>query len=198
MHDADPLKRKLACAAARYVAGAYEYSGSILPEEFSKLMLTDEYLGSCRSLDDVPKSQQVADKGNIAVAFRGAQLYLSSNMSVRFNLNSDFTGSVTIAGKTYNVTAGKAGDLDYIQVAIEVCDFYRGALEITGLSDSSEEIVGKYSLLSYIKGVENVDPELSEMLAALYAYCYEADVYYNGGVIPPYIDHTPPIDAELR
>ena len=42
------------------------------------------------------------------------------------------------------------------------------------------------------------DSDLSELLVALYAYCYEAAVYTEGGVIPPYIEGTPAVDVTYR
>lgn len=54
------------------------------------------------------------------------------------------------------------------------------------------------SLATYVSSYSEDDGALYNMLVSFYAYCYEANVYMNRGVIPPYIESLPPIDVNYR
>ena len=194
----DPLARKLSAAAMAYVAKAYAYRSCELPESFSELLVSEKYSSELRGMNEIPTVLDFGRLGNISAAFCGVQLYLSSNISFRFNLRSDFTGTITVSGVTYSVTNGRVGELAYIEVSPDAPLWYSASVAITGSAESGAAISGEYSLLDYATSTAAEDPSLSELLAALYAYCYEAGVYTDGGVIPPYIEGTPAVDVTYR
>ena len=188
----DPLGRRLSAAAMNYVKEAYEYSDCALPEDFEELLLTEKYTRELRSTDEIPTVLTGGRLGNIANAFSGAQLYLSSNISFRFNLRESFSGTVVISGHTYSVVNGKVGALGYIEVSPDAALWYSSAVVIGG------DVSGEYSLMDYAGSSVASSGELSELLVALYRYCYEATVYTEGGVLPPYIEGTPAVDVTYR
>ncbi len=195
--DNDPLVRKITASAISYISYAYEYTDTALPEEFAALLNSDAFKSALRASSEIPAPQGECNRGNIGLAFGGAQLYLSSDVSVRFNLRSDFTGTLSVNGKNYEVNEGKANGIGYIDVVLTPFDLYRDNIEISGSSDTAS-VSGEYSLSEYFMSMGNENGELRDMLLALWGYCYEAFVYDNGGVLPPYIDHIPPVDVELK
>lgn len=193
----DTLVRKLGAAALSYVKAAYEYSLSSFSAKALELFESEDYLINVRPDKEIVDVDDV-DRGNIGVAFTSAQLYLSSDLYMRFNLRSDFSGTLSILDKEYSVIEGKVGECTYIEIPIGALELYMDVISITGLGADNTVIAGEYSLVSYVNSMSGTDDLLTELLDSLFAYCYEAFVTYNGGVLPPYIDHTPPIDAELR
>ena len=197
LSDEDILVRKLAASALTYIKAAYEYSSTYVSAEVLEIFESEEYLSNVRPGADVIGRDDV-DRGNIAIAFTGAQLYLSDDVSLRLNLRGDFTGTLSVMDSVYNVTDGKVGECTYIEVPLGAVSLYMDEIVITGEKNDGTIISGEYSLTSYVNAMKDSDELLSSLLDSLFAYCYEAYVTYNGGVLPPYIDHTPPIDAELR
>ncbi len=193
LNSDDTLTAKLSAAAVRYVAAAYEYSGCPLPKELCEVLGSEEYQSRLRDLSEVIVKHTEADLGNISEVFTGAQLYLSSTLSVRFNIRSGYTGKVTVAGVEYDITDGKSGELTYVQVTPTAYDLYKNKIGIVGAG-----ISGEYSLDSYISHLADSDEKLSLMLEALRAFCYEAYVFDIGGVVPPYVEHTPTVDVNHR
>ena len=196
LSDEDPLNRKLAAAAVNYIASAYEYYTAVLPEDAKVLLESDAYLDSLRDSAELPEDGVKTELGNLSLAFKSAQLYLSSDLYVRFNLNETFSGTLNLDGTVYTVDEGLCDGKSYIQLKLTAHALYGKAIEISGTASDGTAIAGKYSLMGYVAYFADEDA-LSAMLDAFYAYCYEAFVYDNGGVLPPYIDHTPPLDAEL-
>jgi hypothetical protein len=196
LSDNDPLVRKLAAASLSYIKAAYEYSLSYIGNDAKALFESENYLINVRTEKEIVALPDV-DRGNIGVAFTGAQLYLSNDLAIRFNLRSDFTGTLNILGAEYSVIDGKVGEFAYIEISLSALELYKDVIEITGTT-GDVAIAGEYSLTSYVNAMTGNDDALNVLLDSLFAYCYEAFVTYNGGVLPPYIDHTPPIDAEFR
>ena len=194
----DTLVRKLAASVLRYVSAAYGYTGSTAPAELLELLASREYLNAIRSLEDIPERQTAAEKGNISLAFSTAQLYLSDTVSVRLNLKDSFSGSLSILDRTYTVEQGIADGKDHILVTLTPYELYRKSLEISGTSADGTAVAGEYSLSEYIAAAAGNDAMLDAMLASLFGYCYEAFVSSNGGVLPPYIEHTPAVDVDHR
>ena len=197
LSDDDPLVRKLGAAALTYVKAGYEYTSSVLSIKARELLASEDYLLNVRPGKDVIDRDDV-DRGNIAVAFRGAQLYLSSDLALRLNIKEGFTGDINVLGTSYSVVDGKVGECTYIEISLGALELYMDVISITGTAEDGTAISGEYSLMSYVNAMENKDEALTLLLDSLFAYCYEAYVTYNGGVLPPYFDHTPPVDAELR
>lgn len=194
---ADPLTRKLAASAVTYIASAYEYSMAVLPEKFAELLLSDEYANNLRASSEIPLIVDKSERGNIALAISTAQLSLSDTLAVRFNLSESFSGNLTIGDDTFVVENGKVGEVGYVQVSVSAYELHRMEISISGQAQNGTSVNGEYCLAAYANAVKDNAP-LYNMLQSLFSYCYEAFVYSNGGVLPPYIDHTPPIDAELR
>ena len=192
----DPLVRKLCAAAMHYVESAYVYTGSVMPNAFVELLDSSAYNNALRVADELPELKNNTSLGNLSVAFSGAQLYLSSEFKVRFNLKSDFTGTLNVNGTEYTVANGKVGDAAYIDVAFSTLDLYIGEVTVSG-SYAGGTVEGSYGLSDYVRSQAN-SGALADMLASLYALSYEAFVFNNGGVLPPYIDHIPPVDVELQ
>ncbi len=92
----DVLDLKLTAAAMSYIAAAYEYDAAHLPEAFANLLESDAYIANIRQSDEIPAAYEESDLGNIGVAFTGAQLHLSSTLSVRFNLKDSFNGTLNV------------------------------------------------------------------------------------------------------
>ena len=101
-------------------------------------------------------------------------------------------------GESLVVENGKVGDVTYITVTPSLYEIYKDTIEIRGTSADGTAILGEYSLTQYIRAAGDANAPLAEMLNALYAGCYEAFVTYNGGVVPPYVEHTPTVDVEHR
>lgn len=189
----DVLAAKLSAAAIRYITAVYVYSDTYIPTALSELLTSTEYLSAVRDLSEVIVRSSEDKEGNISEVFTSAQLYLSSGLSVRFNIKSGYTGDVTVMDTKYSITDGKVGELTYVSVPLGAVDMYRERITVKG-----DGILGEYSLDSYILALSNTDPELADVLYALRAFCYEAYVYDVGGVIPPYIPDTPTVDVEHR
>lgn len=196
--NTDTLVRKLSASAMRYVAAAYSYVEKVIPADFAELLASDAYISNVRDAADVPERNAAPELGNISLAFSTAQLYLSGSVGVRFNLRADFSGEITVMGETYTVENGMVNGNTHVTVTPSLYEIYKDAIKISGSSSGGTAILGEYSLSQYISDAGNDDPRLAEMLNALYASCYEAFVNYNGGVIPPYIEHTPVVDVEHR
>ena len=190
----DVLSAKLSAAALRYIFTAYEYTDSYVSEKFEAILSSEKYLSLLRDRSEIAERHSEMDIGNISEVFTGAQLYLSSSLYMKFNIREGYTGDITVADTGYTVTDGRVGESDCILVPFSAYGFYRSGISISG----DGGIYGEYSLASYIGSLGGKDDELSLMLEALYSFCYEAHVYDAGGVIPPYIEHTPTVDVEHR
>lgn len=189
----DVNERCAAASAIRYISSVYQYTGATLPADFTTILTSESYISALREYKDVPVTNASVDKGNISLAFTGAQLYLSSCVDLRLNLKDTFSGTLVVAGKTYTVTDGKVGELDYITVSMSASELYSSAIAISGTAADSTEISGKYSLSAYVNKLSGDTTDLGNMLKSLYAWCYEASVLGNGGILPPtYIDTLPP------
>ncbi len=198
LSDRDPLMKKLAASAINYIASVYEYKDCELTEDFAALLADDRYLDALRPTDELPKAVSETDIGNLGVAFTGAQLYLSSDLYLRFNLRESFSGTVNLDGSYYTVTDGKVGNTSYVQIRLEAQDFYSEIVTVGGTSLDGTVISGSYSLIDYVNAHSAADQALRDFILAFFCYCYEANVYKNDGVVPPVNDHTPPLDVELR
>ena len=193
----DPLNRKLAAAAVNYVSYMYEYAMAVKPENLKAILASDLYNASLRSDDELPDYSEGADLGNIGTAFESAQLYLSSDLSIRFNIKAGFNGILNVDGTAYDIVNGTFEGNTYIQLTVSAYTLFSGKIEFSGAASDGTAISGSYSINNYTALFGEGEGALSAMLDAFYAYCYEAFVYDNGGVLPPYVDHTPPLDAEL-
>ena len=131
----------------------------------------------------------------MGVAFRSAQLYLSSELYLVLNIKDDFTGRVVIGEYEYDVISGVVGEDDSIRIEVSPFDFYNASIEIT-VTSLGETVKCKYSLHDYRTSVS--DDTVQDLLEALYVYCYEASVYINGGVIPPFIDTMPSVGVVIK
>ena len=198
LSDSDPLVKKLAAAAINYVSSAYTYGKCETTDEFEALLSDDRYLDTLRPAEELPAVVSKSDIGNLSVAFTGAQLYLSSDLYLRFNLRESFSGTLALDGNYYTVTDGKVGNVAYIQVKLEAQNFYEEVINVSGSSLDGTAVSGSYSLLDYVNAHATAESSVTEFLTAFYRYCYEANVYQNNGVVPPVNDHTPPLDVELR
>ena len=193
----DVLDLKLTAAAMSYIEAAYAYDSVKLPEAFVTLLDSDAYAENKRATDEIPASYEESDLGNISVAFTGAQLHLSSTLSVRFNLKESFSGTLNVGDSEYVVEAGRIGELTYIDYVLSPRDLYANKIEING-EGTDVAIAGEYSFGDYLASYGTGDTALADMLSALYAYCYEAFVYSNHGVIPPIVDNSPIVDVTYR
>lgn len=206
LDETDPLDKKLAAAAINYVNSAYEYCDLPVTDEFSALLSDDRYLDVLRPVDELPRTVEESDMGNISVAFTGAQLYMSSDLYLRFNLREDFTGTVLLGGQYYTVTDGtyyltedtRRVEFSYILVQLDAYSFFGESVDVSGNSLDGTVISGEYGLIDYVNATKLMDNSAFDLIFAFYRYCYEANVYESNGVIPPVNDHTPPLDVEWR
>ena len=185
---------KLTVSAMNYIEAVYKYYNVRIPNEFKALTATEKYASNLRTF---APTHQTADLGNIKDAFTGAQLYLSSDLAVRFNIRDGFSGTLTVDGTEYTVTDGKADGKTYIECKVDPRSLYQNKIKITGTS-ALGEISGVYSLHTYISNVGQNSSDLLKMLSALNIYCYETYIYYNQGEINPFIGSSPMVDVEYK
>lgn len=195
MESEDPLVARLSATALRYVFAAYRYSGSVLPTEALQLEEGGLYKSLLRDVDQIPN---LTDNGvsYMDVAFKSAQLYLSTDVYLVLNIKDGFNGTVEVGDYKYTVTDGKVGDDSRIKVRADLSMLYESSFELVLTPDSGEMVIAEYSLYDYLSSATQND--VADLIEALYAYCYEASVYKNGGVIPPFIDTMPSVGVVIK
>ena len=120
------------------------------------------------------------DLGTATDAIESAQLDLGSDMKIRFNLKSSYSGTLTVMDRSYAVTDGKVGELTYVEIAMPAHELFDTKVTVTG-----EGISGSYSLLQYVNSsaVKDGSDNLKALIGAFYTYCKSASDYYNAAHI---------------
>ena len=147
----------------------------------------------------MPADATTTDKGNANVAIRGSQLDLGSQMKFVFNIKENYTGTLVIDGRTYNVEGGLVGGKSYVTVQMRAYDMFDSEkyIAISGVSSDGTEFEGSYALRAYIEGKAG-DTTLTALLEALYTYCAEAYANkYGVEVERPENGDTPVFDADV-
>ncbi len=151
---------QLVLSAVKYIQAAYEYCGKAVPEFDSN------------GVSIVPQDTTAEAVTSLTAAVRSVQLNLKESAYIRFNLKSEYTGTLKINGVSYNVKAGLVGELDYVEVKIRA----------SALTDSiiveADGVPVKYDLKNY-RNSEKVlaDENLGNLVDALYTYGYYAKQY---------------------
>ena len=143
--------KELISAAMAYVQQAYIVTGAAAPE-----------------FEGVTVKARENDKTTVEYltsAISGAQLNLDSGFRFRFNLKSDYTGTLVIGNSSFEVSEGKVGELTYVEVNLRA---YQLADEFS-VTAGGESVT--YSLAAYAKSVND------DLVNALYTYCVIAGEY---------------------
>ena len=153
---------KLVSAVMNYVKAAYEYVGKTAPE-FEGVTYTAPTVTTPDSFSHL--------------AIKGVQLSLDTEIGVRFNLNSAYTGALTVDGATYQIVGGKLDgtNVDYVVANVRAYEFADKGIEVSDTSDSAVYTLAHY--VTYAKGENNAN--LEALVTALYEYSYYANEYKN-------------------
>ena len=192
----DPLLARLCAAVMRYIGAAYEYTDNVLTDAFVELTKSDLYLGLLREVDKVPLLTGDGSE-NMSYAFRSASLYLSSEVYLVLNIKEGFNGNITVGGSEYAIIDGRFLGNTYIKYEISPNEMYESEIRITCISSLGETVHSVYSLFDYMSAMPD-NTEAERLIEALYLYCYEASVFMNGGVIPPFIDTMPSVGVVIK
>ena len=144
--------KELITAAMNYANAAYAAS-SKAAFEFSGV-----------ALPTVENTNATVESINAAIS--GAQLDLGSGFKFRFNLKSDFNGTLAIGENSWEVVDGKFGELTYVEVDLRAYEL----ADALAISIDGGEVV-YYGIGNYAKAVNN------DLVNALYTYCQIAKSY---------------------
>ena len=144
--------KELITAAMNYANAAYAAS-SKAAFEFSGV-----------ALPTVENTNATVESINAAIS--GAQLDLGSGFKFRFNLKSDFNGTLAIGENSWEVVDGKFGELTYVEVDLRAYEL----ADALAISIDGGEVV-YYGIGNYAKAVNN------DLVNALYTYCQIAKTY---------------------
>ena len=149
----------LVSAAINYVQQAYWYT----EKGYVDFIYADNFMPVENNADAIE---------TIGNAISGVQLDLATGYKLRFNLNSAYTGTLTVGDATYEVVQGKVGELAYVEANLR-------AYELAGdvvITDATGNYT--YSLANYAKSDVVVnDYNLSELANALYTFASYAAAY---------------------
>ena len=175
--DYSTVIKRLAVSCADYIAAAYVYEGKVSPE-LTALLESATYLANKPQV--FTPGNVTTDLGALDTAISGVQLDLGSEMKIRFNFNSAYSGTLTVMDKTYEVAGGKVGEFDYVEVTMPAHELYDTVIVIT-----ADGACGTYSLTQYVtsKVVTEGTEALKNLISAFYTYCGMADTYYNAANI---------------
>ena len=189
----------LAASVISYIDAAYSYAGREKPESLTDIMATGIYRAN--TPEPMPYAESTRDTGNIGIALRGAQLDLSASLKFRFNLQTDFTGTLNIGGRSYDVVNGYTEGLDYVLFEMRAYDMFDAEkyITISGVKTSDgKEFSGTYDLREYIENTDLSEEKLSNLISTLYTYCTEAySMKYGIPEERPDNGDTPQIDAGI-
>ena len=125
--------------------------------------------------------RQAVDMSAVSDALENAQLNLETAPKFRFNLNSAYTGTVTVSytassgetvAKAFDVVNGICNGNSYIEIGFKAY-YLTDTITITTANGSAEYSLANYY---YYSAVEAGSP-LANLLNALYAYCETARLY---------------------
>ena len=188
--DSDSERSKVLLAAiVRYIDSAYTYFGKTEgTDSIAELMALTEDINV--PSPDFNALTPVNTTANVNYAFSEVTLALEATPKVRFKLASDFSGAVTVAGKSYDVTDGLADGLDYIDVSLSA----KNIMSTVTCKVGSD--VGQFNTVSYynyLKSAAAANPDAAAaipVVEALFTYgiaageyvdhVYSTDWSYNG------------------
>ena len=152
---------KLVSAVMNYVKAAYEYVGKTAPE----------FEGVTYTAPTVTTPDAFSHS-----AIKGVQLSLDTEIGVRFNLNSAYTGTLTVDGATYQIVNGKLDgtEVGYVVANVRAYEFADKGIEVSDASDSAV-----YTLAHYVSYAKSEGGALETLIGALYEYSYYANDYKN-------------------
>ena len=166
--------KQLAVSATEYIAAAYAYANRS-SDDLTALRASELYIVNLPELWEALADD--TDMTPAEGAISGVQLNLGADMKMRFNLKSTYSGTLVIAGVTYEVIGGVAAGHDYVELALPAHTMYDSVIEI-----SVDGTPATYSLASYAYATAengNLTETERALVSALYSYCYYADVYEN-------------------
>ena len=176
--------KQLVAATMNYINSAYIYAYSIDEEAPEVPAVLTELLGSADYLKYATDKSVVLDGGcdigNAEIAIHSAQLDLASELKFRFNLASDFTGTLVINDKEYTVINGidSATGRTYINLGMRAYALYQDDIFISGVSADGEQFHGMYCFATYVNSIkDNCSKETLALMDALGAYVFTAYEY---------------------
>ena len=150
--------KQLITAAMEYVKAAYAYANK-------------------GAVDFTGVTTPAAENNATAVetlgaAISGAQLDLSTGFKLRFNLNPEYDGALTVGDTSVEVVKGKIGEINYVEVDLRAYEL-AGDVVIVDITGTYT-----YSVANYAKSdVVNANAQLKALADALYTYATYAASY---------------------
>ncbi|MBR5449380.1 MAG: hypothetical protein IKV43_05250 [Clostridia bacterium] len=172
----------LAAAVADYIDKAYIYAGRQSDVAYAELLA----LAETYNLEMAVRNPvgEVYDMSAVSGAVSSARFVLDSDLTVRFELNSGYTGRLRIGyyregelcRTEINIVNGRYQGREYIDLTIDAADLCR---EISfAISDGKGGYLeGGYSLYTYVDAMKGKDARLDALLRSLYSYSVAADAY---------------------
>jgi len=176
------FEKELLATAIQYVAAAYVYANELdaecddMPEALAELIVSESFLANLPENESIESTITTA---SLKDAIYSAQLKLAARLLFRFNLKSDFTGSITVEGMPYEVVNGVTTEGNsYIEIGVDSYLLYNDEIEISGTSASGVSFEGAYSLPAYVKKVQELhsNNNLDNLLVSLYSYSKSAEI----------------------
>lgn len=164
--------KRLACATAEYIAAAYAYAGTD-NAELAALRKQAVYIANIPAVKEA--TSEGLTLGAASAAISTVQLDLGATMKLRLNLNPSYTGSLKVMDTEYIVTAGKVGELTYVDLTLTAYEMYSERITVTVGQEG-----GSFTLADYAASIsENTALPLTDraLVAAFFNYCAYADEY---------------------
>ena len=164
----------LAVKLLKYIQSAQYYFNSSIGFEQEKI---DALINQYKEYDRVFSGlkNESTNSGLIKNAIRSACFNLSASVKIRFYLNSEYTGQLSISfnGNTtvYNVTSGMVDNQNYIEVTMPAHQINEQLILSDGVNSAS------YGLYAYATAMNNTDYKLQQMLICLSEYSTVAKLY---------------------
>ncbi len=179
-NDTNEAKRMM-INVVKYIDAAYVYCGKNIGEtvsEYNEAFTLYTTYKKYATVSVVDRQEAVTSGVNDAI--RGAQLNLKAAPRFRFNLVSDYTGTVTLtytagdgtrATQTFEVVNGSCKGNTYIEISLKA--YYM----IDDVEIATAKGNATYNLANYYYFEANENGALTNLLNALYAYCETAKLY---------------------
>ncbi|MBQ3015577.1 MAG: hypothetical protein IJD79_02220 [Clostridia bacterium] len=178
--DAAARSKTIIAATVRYIDSAYTYFGKTDGKDAiaELLTLTADVSVPSLSFDALTAVNTMASVSN---AVSEATLALESSPTVRFILNPEFSGEITVGGENYTVSGGMCDNLSYIDVPLSAKNIMSAVTVKVGAD------VGKFNTVSYYNYLKSVSASDADAAAAVPVV--EA-LFTYGACAGEYVDHV--------
>ena len=172
----DSNEKILAVKLLKYIKSAYSYFNKTSSFEEKKIDLIIERYSEYDIVFGNTEEDNVVTSG-ISNAIRSVCFNLSASARMRFYLNPNYTGQISIEfnGEVmdYYIYGGFTNKCDYIEVVMPANLINQSII----ISDGANSI--SYGLNAYMTDMNNVDYKLQHMLMSLSEYSAAAELYVN-------------------